>query len=133
MFTMREFKVNSLFIIKGNIFFAIEESELLYSLNKIRDYSINIKIEEKFLHIKIKDMANESKNEFIVKFLIDKIDSKKVEEKVETLENIVFTDLSNAEFSKPFKISNNLKQYLKKLFKDIKEINYLEDMLKKSS
>ncbi len=129
---MREFQANSFFIIKGNVFFTIEENELIYYLNKIRNYSINIKVENDYLHIKIKDNSNIEDNGFVMKFPIEKLNSSKLKEKAEDIETIVFTDLSNAEFSKPFNISKNLKQYLKKLFKDIKEINYLEDMLRKS-
>ncbi len=129
---MREFQANSFFIIKGNVFFTIEENELIYYLNKIRNYSINIKVENDYLHIKIKDNSNIENNGFVMKFPIEKLNSSKLKEKAEDIETIVFTDLSNAEFSKPFNISKNLKQYLKKLFKDIKEINYLEDMLRKS-
>ena len=129
---MREFQANSFFIIKGNVFFTIEENELIYYLNKIRNYSINIKVGNDYLHIKIKDSSNIKDNGFVMKFPIEKLNSSKLKEKAEDIETIVFTDLSNAEFSKPFNISKNLKQYLKKLFKDIKEINYLEEMLRKS-
>jgi len=129
---MREFKANSFFIIRGNVFFTIEENELIYYLNKIRNYSITIKIENDYLNIAINDKFDTENNSFIMKFPISKLDYSKLKEKTENIETIVFTDLTNAEFSKPFNINANLKKYLQKLFKDIKEINQLEELYKKS-